>query len=547
MNIWNKIAPLTRRDGGVRLGGTPTQRGVRRSGSGPFLARWVLGIVAAIFIAGGVWLFLVIRNWPFTQQAVIQALEDRFARQVEIRTFRRMYFPPGCVAEGVRFLHRKRKDLPPLITVATLTIRGSYHGILAFHKSVDKVDVVGLHIQVPPKSQNGNQPNLLPLTNSVSGKTLTIGEITTDGALLEFLPEEPAKEPFRLKIDQLKLDNVGESGPVAFHAVLRNTEPPGNIRSDGQIGPWNDDDPGSTPVSGSFTYQDVKLGFFEGIDGALSARGKLGGAIGQIHSEGEVDIPDFRVAGSSHAVHLSAKYEAVVNGTNGDTELNNVQSNFQRTTLFVKGVIAGQRGEREKTAALEMSAQRARVEDFLRLFAGATQPSVTGLIQLRAKVRLPPGPQAFLSRLSVEGDFGIGGQRFTNPGIQGPVNRLSESAQGDSKKQEAHDSETVLSNLKGHVALKDGTATLSNISFTEPGSLADIAGTYDLLDKRVNLRGVLHTNGKLSDTTSGFKAFVLKAVGPFLKKKTMTVVPFTITGTSNQPAFALDLTGKRRF
>jgi AsmA-like C-terminal region len=152
-----------------------------------------------------------------------------------------------------------------------------------------------------------------------------------------------------------------------------------------------------------------------------------------------------------------------------------------------------------------------------------------------------------LRRLRVGGDFGIGGQRFTNPDLQASVNKLGESAQGESKTQQAEDSETVLSNLKGHVELKDGIATLSNISFTEPGTLAEIAGTYNLIDKSLNLRGVLHTNGKLSDTTSGFKAVLLKAVGPFLKKKIMTIVPFTITGTSSQPAFALDLAGKRKF
>jgi uncharacterized protein YhdP len=103
----------------------------------------------------------------------------------------------------------------------------------------------------------------------------------------------------------------------------------------------------------------------------------------------------------------------------------------------------------------------------------------------------------------------------------------------------------VLSNLKGHVSVKNGIATLSNISFSAPGTRAEIRGTYNLLDKTVNLQGVLHTNGKLSDTTSGFKALVLKAVGPFLKKKTVTIVPFTVTGTSKQPSFALDFDAKR--
>jgi len=95
------------------------------------------------------------------------------------------------------------------------------------------------------------------------------------------------------------------------------------------------------------------------------------------------------------------------------------------------------------------------------------------------------------------------------------------------------------------ISVKDGIATLSNVSFAAPGTLAEIKGTYNLLDKTVNLQGVLHTNGKLSDTTSGFKALVLKAVAPFLKKKTVTIVPFTVTGTSTKPSFALDFDAKR--
>ena len=90
------------------------------------------------------------------------------------------------------------------------------------------------------------------------------------------------------------------------------------------------------------------------------------------------------------------------------------------------------------------------------------------------------------------------------------------------KTQQNVDTATVLSNLKGHVSANGGIAQLSKISFTEPGTLAEIDGTYNLVDKKVNLRGVLHTSGKLADTTSGFKSVVLKALGPFLKKKSIT-------------------------
>jgi hypothetical protein len=508
------------------------------------LQRWILVSVAvlALCIASGATLLAV--NWPFTQTAVTKALEDRFARDVKIRKFRSTYFPPGCVAEGIEFLHRKRKDLPPLITLRTLTIRTGYSGLLRIHKLVNDVQVAGLHVLVPPKSHD-SAPQTFPLTNSTSGKTLTIGEITTDGAVLEFISEQPAEDRFTLKIDRLTLDHVGESDPVTFHARFSNTEPPGEIRSDGRFGPWNDDDPASTKISGSYTYEHVKLGVFEGIAGTLSSHGKFGGTVGHIDAEGDFDVPDFKVSGSAHEIHLASNFHAVVDGTNGDTYLTRVESHFGRTTVISQGDVKGHPGQHGKTVMLTMSVSQGRIEDLLRLFAGSAKPAETGDVRLRTKVELPTGPQPFLRRLRLDGELGIGSGRFTDPKVQEPVNRLAESARGESKDQEEVNAATVLSNLKGHFSADGGIAELSQISFTEPGTLAEIEGTYNLVNKKLNLRGVLHTSGKLADTTSGLKSAVLRALGPFIKKKSITVVPFVITGTSSDPSFALDLDAKR--
>jgi pSer/pThr/pTyr-binding forkhead associated (FHA) protein len=482
-------------------------------------------------------------NWPFTQKAVTKALEDRFARDVKIRRFRNTYFPPGCVAEGIEFLHRQRKDLPPLITVQTLTIRAAYSGLLRIHKQLNNVQVAGLHVLVPPKNPNGSHQTF-PLTNSTSGKTLAIGEITTDGAVLEFISKEPGEDRFTLVVDHLTLDHVGESDPVTFHARFKNTEPPGEIQSDGRFGPWNDDDPASTELSGSYTYEHVKLGVFEGIAGTLSSQGKFSGTLGHINTEGYFDVPDFKLSGIGPVVHLASNYHAVIDGTNGDTYLTRVESYFGKTTVISEGDIKGHPGQHGKTVMLAMSVSQGRIEDLLRLFTGL-RPAETGEVRLQTKVELPPGAQGFLRRLRLDGEFGIGGGHFTNPKVQSPVNRLAESAQGETKKQQDVNPETVLSNLKGHVSANGGVAKLSKVSFTEPGTLAEIEGTYNLIDHRVDLRGMLHTSGKLADTTSGFKSVVLRALTPFFKKKSVTVVPFVITGASSDPSFALDLAAKR--
>jgi AsmA-like C-terminal region len=506
--------------------------------------RWclIVGAIVAVIFGGAT--ILLIRNWPFTRQAVTTALQDRFARTVEIRSFRTTYFPPGCVVEGISFLHRTHKDLPPLITVRTLIVEASYAGMFSLHKRVGKVQIIGLHVLVPPKNTDGHSSSVMPLTDSNSNRSLAIAEIRADGAVLEFMSSR-RDEPFKLQVHQLTLDHVGENGPIVYRATLLNTEPPGEIRSTGQFGPWDSDAPGSTPVSGSYTFDDANLGVFEGIGGTLSSHGKFNGTLEHIESDGGADVPNFHVSSSAHIVDLTTEFQAAVDATNGDTQFLNVRSHFQRTTVLSSGGVTGQPGQPGKAVALEMTVKDGRIDDLLRLIMEDKNPSMTGSVSLHAKVRVPPGPPGFLKKLNLEGDFGIGNERFTNAEVQVPINRLSESARGENKQQQADDPETVLSNLKGHVSVKNGIATLSNVSFSAPGTLAEIRGTYNLLDKSVNLQGVLHTNGKLSDTTSGFKALVLKAVGPFLKKKTITVVPFTVTGTSTKPSFALDFDAKR--
>ena len=446
--------------------------------------RWIITGVAALLAVLAISAPLLIMNWPFTEAAVVKALQDRFARDVKIGTFRRTYFPPGFIAQNLEFLHRRRQDLPPLITVQTLTVRGSYSGLLRIHQEINAVHIAGLHVLIPPKSSDGTK-QVFPLTTSVSGKNLAIGEIATDNAVLEFMPRQRGARPFVLKIDHLVLDHIGESDPLTFHARFNNTEPPGEILSDGQFGPWNDDDPESSRVSGSYTYQHVNLAAFEGIAGTLSSAGKFSGTIGHIEGEGNIDIPDFKVTGNSHVVHLASTFQAVIDGTNGDTHLTQVESHFGRTTVLSRGDVKGSLGGHGKTVTLAMNVSQGRVEDLLGLFAGAAQPAEKGGVRLQMKVEVPPGPLGFLRRLRVDGDFGIGEARFTDSKLQVPVNRLAESARGEKKDQEEVDPTTVLSDLKGYVSAKGGIVQLSSVTFTEPGTVAELAGTYDLINKTV--------------------------------------------------------------
>jgi AsmA-like C-terminal region len=138
---------------------------------------------------------------------------------------------------------------------------------------------------------------------------------------------------------------------------------------------------------------------------------------------------------------------------------------------------------------------------------------------------------------------------FTKADTQQGVNNLSQSALGD-KNHKAEDDGTdprnVLSDLKGHVLLRNGIATFSNLSFGVPGALAQMQGTYDLIREKIDLHGTLKTEAEVSKTTHGIKALMLKMLDPFFKNKPNGyLAPVKITGTYDHPAFGLDLGDSR--
>ena len=147
--------------------------------------------------------------------------------------------------------------------------------------------------------------------------------------------------------------------------------------------------------------------------------------------------------------------------------------------------------------------------------------------------------------MELQGDFGIDAGSFTKSDTQQGVNSLSQGALGEkNQKTENDDSDpqNVLSDLKGHVLLKNGIATFSNLSFGVPGALAQMRGTYDLISEKIDLHGTLKTEAEVSKTTHGIKSLMLKVLDPFFKNKPDGyLAPVKITGTYDHPEFGLDL------
>jgi hypothetical protein len=496
----------------------------------------MVAFLTAALLLGGV--VFVASHWPFSRKAVLKELEDASLSKVDVDTFHGTYFPrPGCVLEHVTFQHNPKPGAPPLITVERIRIEGSFPGL--FRKAVRRIRAQGMRIRIPPPGTDEH-------FQTPQRSNFVIDDLIADGATLEVASRQPDKEPLKFSFHDFALSHVGSSGPASFKARLSNPEPPGEITATGKFGPWNADDVGKTRVSGEYFFQHADLGVFRGIAGLLSSSGKFSGVLDGIEVQGVTDTPHFTVTSSSHQVQLRTRFHVVVNGENGDTFLETVAANFWKTTVWSEGNVAGRVGQPGKTASIELGAKDGRIQDILLLFVRSQRAPWSGTVSFRAKVSIPPGKRPFLERVGLQGDFGIDAGSFTKFEAQQGVNSLSEGARGDEdrhkpEKDEA-EAETVLSDLKGHVLLKDGTARFSSLSFSVPGALAKLQGTYNLISERIDLRGTLKTDAEPSKTTHGAKALILKLLDPFFKKKHVGyLTPVKITGTYEHPSFGLDL------
>jgi AsmA-like C-terminal region len=153
------------------------------------------------------------------------------------------------------------------------------------------------------------------------------------------------------------------------------------------------------------------------------------------------------------------------------------------------------------------------------------------------------------------GDFGIDEGRFTKPKTQRKVNDLSHRARGkkvDEKNEEKGDADDddddpsrAIADLKGHVELRNGMATLMNISFSVPGAIAYMHGTFNLLNESIDFHGVLQTDAALSKVGGGgIKSIFLKPFDAVFEKKPKGAeISVKLTGTYSHPEPGLEITG----
>jgi hypothetical protein len=500
-----------------------------RSQAGTILRKTliILALVATAMLC--VAAVLCVKYWPFSENAVQEDLAETADSSVTIRSYHPTYFPsPGCILEGIEFRHGANEFR--LITIDKLIIEGSYSGILTSH--VPRITAVGAHIFIPPFGANTK-------FNS-QHSTLVVDELVANGTKVEFTTGDPPKHPLLFDVHEALLRSVRWGSPIRYRLKFHIPDPPGEISTEGDFGPWADGYPQDTRMSGTYTFEHADLGVYGGIAGTLSSIGKFDGAFRHINVSGTTDTPDFVVTSGGHQHNLTTRFDAYVDATHGDTFLNRVEARIGRTTLIAQGSIAGAPGRKGKLADLRFTSRHGRIEDVLSLFVTANHSPMSGDLSLVARAQVGHGDQPFLERVKLDGKFGIEEGAF-KPETQKDVNALSAGARSENK----DDTETVLTDLKGTVGLSGGVANFHDLEFEVPGAKAHLHDTYNILNHKINLHGELKVDTKISKTSRGAKALLLKIMDPlFRKKEKGEIVPVHILGTYEKPQFGLDLANK---
>jgi uncharacterized protein involved in outer membrane biogenesis len=500
----------------------------------------VLGLVATlvigILITG---IVLVRRARPsaeeYIRSSVVTGLQKHFDADVQLSALHISLYPSlRVVGEGLILSRKEDADAPPLISVRKFVLDGALREVFKPVPRFQILTIEGLEMHIPAHRGDSNTVHSsehIPLD-------FTIDEVVSSDAEIDILRAKADKPTLVFAIHKLKIKSFQPNHPAAFHATLQNPRPIGEIEVDGELGPWDAKEPSRTPLSGKYEYSHADLGTFPGISGYLSSKGQFEGELDYISVQGKTEIPDFTVAAGGHPMALNTEFDAIVDGTNGNTYLNSVNAHFLHTSLLISGEIAKYSGESDRNISLKVVSQSARVEDLLKI-AVKSPPMLTGDASLNTKVdlRLHQGQNIF-DRLALAGKFGISEAKFTSSETQNKINSLSQRALGQPGVTPDDDAAT---DFRGSFTLNNGTMNFSDLQFSVAGAAVKLNGSYDLRCESVDFHGTLRMNAKLSQTTTGAKSVLLKFVDPFFAKDGAgALLPIRIQGTRANPSFGLE-------
>jgi AsmA-like C-terminal region len=477
-----------------------------------------------------------------TRDWIVRLLEHKFNSNVELADFHVQVFPRMTVSGAGLLLHYwAAPDAPPLIRIEHFSFDLGLLGVFRAPHRIQSVRLKRMVIAIPPRGLRNKA--VQPLDSKWNISDVVVGTMESENMELLTLSDKPGVEPLDWEIHNVVLHEVGAAKPFAFQGTLTNAKPKGEIATAGDFGPWDSEDPGATPVSGTYGFADADLGPFPGIAGILSSSGNFSGELERLEVRGETDTPDFSLDNVGKPVPLHTNYSATVDGTNGDTQLHPVHAILGQSEIVASGSVVNIPAKKGHQITLDVTTAKARIEDILQLAIKSDQPFLRGPVRIVAKLSLPPGKDKVIDKMDLNGTFNIVDGKWTRAGMREKLESLSRHAEG---KPQDEDAGSAVTGLTGKFVLKNGLITFSSLTFSVPGADVQLAGTYEIHSRKIDMQGRLRMQAKLSQTVTGAKSFFLKAIDPFFAKgRAGTDLPITITGTEESPVFGVTVFHKK--
>lgn len=507
--------------------------------------RWIIVLLIAVpllAVGGG----LLAAHWPFRYSKIHSLLEDMFACRVKVGNYHRIYFPhPGFVATQLTLTSSDHPDGQPLGTVQTMFAESYWSDLLLLRHRVRLVEVTRMHLKLPepggskntqqqsaqqhsnasPAKSSGtqntksqqpaNQTSNRPAGEHFDGPETPIERLTLHDTTLDILRGDGAGQ-YRFAIRNLELLGLQKGHSWRYSVDMENALPAAHISADGSIGPVNPKNIGATPVSGRFTFTELKLSDIGELRGKLGGSGNFKGVMSNIQAQSNAKIPDFAVS-NGQRTPLQGFIHCTVNALNGDVFIAQVQVQSSETVIRANGQVAGS----PKVTHLEISMDQGRAEVVLRPFMHDQVP-ILGPATLHANVYVaPPGPP-FLQRLVLKGHFDAPAEIDTDPQQEKTLTSFSRRQLKHAQDPPAPpppDGQDALSSIQGPATIRKGIISTPGIIFQLPGASANLHGTFSLENEDVHLVGTLKMEAPISHATTGWKAVVLKFLQPFFHRK----------------------------
>ena len=508
------------------------------------MAVFVVLLVVGAYIAASI---IAKQFEPTLRAQAIQYLHDRFHSEVELRALHinrpkmstlqiLLRHGRGAIVavEGDGLSMRFGGDAarPPLFSIKKVFFTVDLGVLFEPKKSVNFVSLEGMEINIPPKGERQNVSG-----GESSNSNVIIQNVQIKDAVLVLLPKDPGRKPLRFNIARLHLQSVGVNSAMRYDADLTIPKPPGVVKSTGNFGPWNASEPGDTPLKGDYTFDNANLGIFAAIAGTLSSKGTFDGSLDSVNVRGTTYVPNFELKMAGNPVPLSTSFEALVDGTNGNTVLQPVRATLGHTHFTTTGAVIKHEEYTQRSINLKVDMPNGDMRDLLRL-AMKGPPFMEGFINMKSSIDIPPLTSKVKQKLVLDGEFDLHGAKFLKSTIQDQIDQLSRRGQGHPKDAEIDE---VISRMQGSFHLENQVMTFRSLAFEVTGAAVSVAGNYNMANDTLDFHGALKLDAKISQTVTGWKRWLLKPADPFFAKNGAgTFLKIKIVGDAHHPKFGLD-------